>query len=109
MPSLRERIEDIHLLFRKFASDFADRYHIPPIRLEEEAIELLNNYSWPGNIRQLKNVAEQISAVEQDRISVSKHSKKLYPKTKYHPFYSKTNKRKMTSQKEKYSTKFSLI
>ena len=67
MPSLRERIEDIHLLFRKFASDFADRYHIPPIRLEEEAIELLHNYSWPGNIRQLKNVAEQISAVEQDR------------------------------------------
>ena len=67
MPSLRERIEDIHLLFRKFASDFADRYHIPPIRLQEEAIELLHNYSWPGNIRQLKNVAEQISAVEQDR------------------------------------------
>lgn len=67
MPSLRERIEDIHLLFRKFASDFADRYHIPPVRLEEEAIELLHNYSWPGNIRQLKNVAEQISAVEQDR------------------------------------------
>ena len=67
MPSLRERIEDIHLLFRKFASDFADRYHIPPIRLQEEAVELLHNYSWPGNIRQLKNVAEQISAVEQDR------------------------------------------
>ena len=67
MPSLRERIEDIHLLFRKFASDFADRYHIPPIRLQEEAVELLHNYSWPGNIRQLKNVAEQISAVEQER------------------------------------------
>ena len=83
MPSLRERIEDIHLLFRKFASDFADRYHIPPIRLQEEAIELLHNYSWPGNIRQLKNVAEQISAVEQDRISVLKRSKKLYPETKY--------------------------
>lgn len=67
MPSLRERIEDIHLLFRKFASDFADRYHIPPIRLQKEAVELLHKYSWPGNIRQLKNVAEQISAVEQDR------------------------------------------
>jgi len=77
MPSLRERIEDIHLLFRKFASDFADRYHIPPIRLKEEAIELLHNYSWPGNIRQLKNVAEQISAVEQDR-SISFETLKNY-------------------------------
>ena len=77
MPSLRERIEDIHLLFKKFASDFADRYHIPTIRLEEEAIELLHNYSWPGNIRQLKNVAEQISAVEQDR-SISFETLKNY-------------------------------
>ena len=77
MPSLRERIEDIHLLFRKFTSDFADRYHIPPIRLQEEAIELLHNYSWPGNIRQLKNVAEQISAVEQDR-SISFETLKNY-------------------------------
>ena len=77
MPSLRERIEDIHLLFRKFASDFADRFHIPTIRLEEEAIELLHNYSWPGNIRQLKNVAEQISAVEQDR-SISFETLKNY-------------------------------
>ena len=77
MPSLRERIEDIHLLFRKFASDFADRYHIPPIRLQEEAVELLHNYSWPGNIRQLKNVAEQISAVEQDR-SISFETLKNY-------------------------------
>jgi transcriptional regulator with PAS, ATPase and Fis domain len=77
MPSLRERIEDIHLLFRKFASDFADRYHIPPIRLQEEAVELLHNYSWPGNIRQLKNVSEQISAVEQDR-SISFETLKNY-------------------------------
>ena len=77
MPSLRERVEDIHILFRKFASDFADRYHIPTIRLQEEAVELLNNYSWPGNIRQLKNVAEQISAVEQDR-SISFDTLKNY-------------------------------
>ena len=109
MPSLRERIQDIHLLFRKFTSDFADRYHIPPIRLEEEAIELLHSYSWPGNIRQLKNVAEQISAVEQDR-SISFETLKNYiPKQNTHPFYSKTRNRKMTSLKEKYSTKFSLI
>ena len=67
VPSLAERIEDIHLLFRKFSSDFADRYNIPPIRLKEEAIEILHSYSWPGNIRQLKNIVEQISAIEQDR------------------------------------------
>jgi transcriptional regulator with PAS, ATPase and Fis domain len=67
IPSLAERIEDIHLLFRKFSSDFADRYHIPPIRLKEEAVEILHSYSWPGNIRQLKNIVEQISAIEQDR------------------------------------------
>ncbi len=77
MPSLRERVEDIHILFRKFASDFADRYHIPTIRLQEEAVELLHNYSWPGNIRQLKNIAEQISAVEQDR-SISFETLKNY-------------------------------
>ena len=77
MPSLRERIEDIHLLFKKFASDFADRYHVPPIRLQEEAVELLHDYSWPGNIRQLKNIAEQISAIEQDR-SISLASLKNY-------------------------------
>ncbi len=77
MPSLRERIEDIHILFRKFASDFADRYHIPLIRLQKDAVELLHNYSWPGNIRQLKNIAEQISAVEQDR-SISFETLKNY-------------------------------
>ncbi|MGC6469855.1 MAG: sigma-54 interaction domain-containing protein [Flavobacteriales bacterium] len=67
MPPLRERKEDIHLIFRKFAADFADRYHIPTIRLNESAIERLEHYSWPGNIRQLKNVCEQLSAVEQNR------------------------------------------
>ncbi|MBL6663192.1 MAG: sigma-54-dependent Fis family transcriptional regulator [Flavobacteriales bacterium] len=92
MPSLRERTEDIHLLFRKFASDFADRYHIPPIRLQEEAVELLHNYSWPGNIRQLKNVAEQISAVEQDR-SISYDTLKNYiPKQNTTPVLFKNEK-----------------
>jgi len=92
MPSLRDRIEDIHLLFRKFTSDFADRYHIPPIRLQEEAIELLHNYSWPGNIRQLKNVAEQISAVEQDR-SISFETLKNYiPKQNTTPVLFKDEK-----------------
>jgi DNA-binding NtrC family response regulator len=67
IPPLRERREDTHLLFRKFAADFADKYQIPPIRLEEEAVTLLMEHPWPGNIRQLKNTAEQISAVEQNR------------------------------------------
>ncbi|MFM7664214.1 MAG: sigma-54 interaction domain-containing protein [Bacteroidota bacterium] len=67
LPALRDRGDDIHLLFRKFASDFADRYRMPPIRLTEEAIELLNAYRWPGNIRQLKNMVEQLSIIETER------------------------------------------
>lgn len=64
VPALRERKEDIPLLFRKFAVDFAERYRIPPIRLNEEATRLLQSYYWNGNIRQLKHVAEQISVLE---------------------------------------------
>jgi transcriptional regulator with PAS, ATPase and Fis domain len=67
LPPLRKRKEDIHLLFRKFASDFAEKYRMPSIRLSDEAISILNNYNWPGNIRQLKNVTEQISVVENSR------------------------------------------
>ncbi len=67
LPSLRDRKDDVHLLFRKFASDFADKYRMPTIKLSEDAIELLNNYSWPGNIRQLKNLVEQISVIETSR------------------------------------------
>lgn len=67
MPSLRERGEDIHLLFRKFTADFSDRHRMPPIRLDAEAIEILLNYPWPGNVRQLKNIAEHISVMEEDR------------------------------------------
>lgn len=67
LPPLRERGEDIHLLFRKFASDFAERYRMPTIRLEPEAISLLSEYTWPGNIRQLKNTVEQISIIETER------------------------------------------
>jgi transcriptional regulator with PAS, ATPase and Fis domain len=67
IPPLRERKEDIHLLFRKFASDFADKYRMPAIRLSDEAVILLNNYYWPGNIRQLKNITEQISVIETER------------------------------------------
>jgi len=68
IPSLRERKDDVHLLFRKFAADFAQKYRIPPIKLANDAVGILENYRWPGNIRQLKNTAEQVSILEKDRI-----------------------------------------
>lgn len=67
IPPLRERKGDIHLLFMKFALDFADKYKMPAVRLTPEARTLLESYRWPGNIRQLKNVAEQISVLESNR------------------------------------------
>ncbi len=67
LPPLRERRDDIHLLFRKFAADFAQKYKMPTIRLDEQATDLLLKYRWSGNIRQLRNVAEQISVLEQKR------------------------------------------
>ena len=67
IPPLRERQEDIHLLFRKFSADFAEKYRMPAIVLLEDAVQVLNSYIWPGNIRQLKNVTEQVSVIEKDR------------------------------------------
>jgi len=71
LEPLRERKDDIHLLFRKFSSDFAEKYRMPGIRLDQDAVKILEKYLWPGNIRQLKNVAEQISVIEKSR-SVNK-------------------------------------
>ena len=68
LPPLRKRPEDIHLLFRKFCSDFAQKYSMPTIKLDEEAISILTNYRWDGNIRQLKNIAEQLSVLEENRM-----------------------------------------
>ncbi len=68
IPPLRERKDDIHLLFRKFSADFAEKYRMPPLRLTEDAIHLLQNYYWPGNVRQLKNITEQISIIEKDKL-----------------------------------------
>ncbi|SMG29984.1 sigma-54 interaction domain-containing protein [Arenibacter troitsensis] len=68
IPPLRERKEDIHLLFRKFASDFGQKYKMPTIRLDDDAVQLLLKYRWPGNIRQLRNIAEQISVLEESRL-----------------------------------------
>jgi transcriptional regulator with PAS, ATPase and Fis domain len=67
IPSLRERREDIHLLFRKFSSDFAEKYRMPGVRLTDDAVRLLEDYRWPGNIRQLKNITEQLSVLESQR------------------------------------------
>ncbi|MBR8712737.1 sigma-54 interaction domain-containing protein [Porphyromonas levii] len=67
LPPLRDRGSDIGLLFRKFASDFADKYQMPPIRLDDEALNVLEMYSWPGNIRQLRNLSERLSVIAEDR------------------------------------------
>lgn len=67
VPALHDRPEDIHLLFRKFASDFSDKYKAAPVQLDEEAKNLLISYPWPGNVRELKNIAEQISVLSQDK------------------------------------------
>lgn len=67
LPALRQRKEDINLLFRKFANDFAEKYRMPAIRLTPEAVSVIENYTWSGNIRQLKNLVEQISVIESKR------------------------------------------
>ena len=68
LPPLRERKEDIPLLFRKFASDFAQKYKMPPLRLDDDAQRILEQFRWSGNIRQLRNIAEQVSVLEKNRI-----------------------------------------
>ncbi len=68
IPPLRERKMDIHLLFRKFAADFAEKYRMPPLQLTDDAVTLLTDFRWPGNVRQLKNITEQISIIEQDKL-----------------------------------------
>ncbi len=68
VPALRERKEDIYMLFRKFVVDFAERYSTPPIQLTEQARQMLEQYNWPGNIRELKNAAEQLSVLSENRL-----------------------------------------
>lgn len=80
IPPLRDRKDDVLLLFRKFASDCAERYMMPPITLTDEAKELLRAYRWPGNIRQLKNITEQISVIEQERLITSEIMQRYLPK-----------------------------
>jgi transcriptional regulator with PAS, ATPase and Fis domain len=79
VPPLNERVDDIHILFKKFAQDFAERYRMPAISLDEEAIKVLETYDWPGNIRQLKNITEQISIIEKTRSIDSPTLKRYLP------------------------------
>ena len=81
VPPLRERPQDVYLLFRKFASDLADKYHSPEIELSEDAEKLLINYNWPGNIRQLKNLTEQLAVLEQDHLVNGEILRKYLPQT----------------------------
>lgn len=77
VPALHDRPEDIHLLFRKFAADFSDKYKAAPVQLDEEAKNLLISYPWPGNVRELKNIAEQISVLSQDKNITARELKKF--------------------------------
>jgi len=79
IPPLRDRQEDIHLLFRKFAADFAEKYRMPPLRLNEDTQLVLTQYRWSGNIRQLRNIAEQMSVLEKDRIISTDTLRKYLP------------------------------
>ena len=79
IPALRERKADIPLLFRKFAADFAERNHIPPITMTADAMKMMENYRWDGNVRQLKNVTEQISIMETERTITAEALAKYLP------------------------------
>jgi len=103
IPSLRERREDIHLLFRKFAKDAAEKFRMPPLKLDDNAIILLENYRWPGNIRQLKNITEQISILEENRnlneISLKKYLP-IYEGSKLPALYKKEEEQTFSSERE---------
>ncbi len=79
IPPLRERKDDIHLIFRKFAADFAEKYRMPVLKLTPDAVDVLTNYYWPGNIRQLKNITEQISIIEPTKEINGETLKKYLP------------------------------
>ncbi len=80
VPALRDRREDIPLLFRKFAIDFANKYHMEPVRLTEDAMELLLSYHWPGNVRELKNVVGQLSVLAEERLISAEQVLSILPK-----------------------------
>ena len=111
VPSLRERKDDIYLLFRKFSSDFSEKYRMPIVRLNEDAQELLKKYRWEGNIRQLKNVTEQISTIETNRlvdaITIIKYLPQSYSK-ELPVLYSKKEDEKLSERDLLYKVLFDM-
>ena len=83
VPALRDRKEDVYLLFRKFVNDFSDKYKAAPVQLDEGAKDVLINYPWPGNVRELKNIAEQISVLSQDKVINANTMKGFLPEHNY--------------------------
>ena len=103
MPALRERKNDIYLLFRKFSKDSSEKYRVPNLTLTEDAIKVLENYRWPGNIRQLKNITEQISILEKNRTVDTEVLKKYLPifeGTKLPAIYKQVDEQTFNSERE---------
>ncbi len=103
IPPLRSRAEDISMLFRKFAVDFAEKYRMPPIQLDEESLRMLVEYKWPGNIRQLKNIAEQISIIETKRLITSEVLNRYLPdftSIKLPAIYNQDDQKAFASERE---------
>jgi transcriptional regulator with PAS, ATPase and Fis domain len=111
IPPLRERKEDIHLLFRKFAADFAEKYRMPPLRLTPDAVKVLENYYWPGNIRQLKNITEQISIIETNKEIDAETLKKYLPNDNWNELpvlYNKKEKESISERELLYKVLFDM-
>ena len=109
LPPLRKRQDDIHLLFRKFANDFGEKYRMPAVRLTDDAVQLLNNYNWPGNIRQLKNIVEQISVIGTSReINASELAQYLPQKMDFSPAVIKENKESVNERELMYKFLFDM-
>jgi transcriptional regulator with PAS, ATPase and Fis domain len=103
IPALRERKEDIYLLFRKFSKDASEKFRVPPLTLTEDSIKVLESYRWPGNIRQLKNITEQISILEKNRHIDSKVLRKYLPiaeSSKLPAIYKQVDEQTFNSERE---------
>lgn len=100
VPALRDRKEDIPLLFRKFAVDFAEKYKSPPVQLTDEAKEILVNYPWPGNIRELKNIAEQVSVLAKDKSITAGELRQFLPDVNFNRLPVLSSQQQGASQKE---------
>ena len=109
LPALKERGDDIHLLFKKFAADFAEQYNTTPIKLSEEGSKILKQYSWPGNIRELRNFVAQLSVIEKDRLLTAAKIEELLPKNKSNvPIIFEDNKNDMSEREILYKVLFDM-